>query len=56
MLPGSVGNYKRDPGKIKLKTMQRMVTALKLDPGVVLRFLGYSNRDIKNFAKEYCNE
>lgn len=52
----SIGNYKRDPGKIQLKTMQRMVTALKLDPGVVLRFLGYSNRDIKNFAKEYCNE
>lgn len=50
----SIGNYKRDPGKIQLKTMRSMVAALKLDPGVVLRFLGYSTQDIKKFAKEYA--
>ena len=49
----SIGNYKRDPGRIQLKTMRSMVAALKLDPGVVLRFLGYSTQDIKKFAKEY---
>lgn len=48
----SIGNYKRDPGKIKMKTMQRMVTTLKLDPGVVLRFLGYTSQDIRKFVKE----
>lgn len=49
----SAGNYKRDPGRIRLDTMQLMVKKLKLDPGIVLRFLGYSNNDIRTFAKEY---
>lgn len=49
----SVGNYKKDPGRIRLDTMQKMVKTLKLDPGVVLRFLGYSSQDIRKFAKEY---
>lgn len=48
----SIGNYKRDPGKIQLKTMRSMVAALKLDPGVILRFLGYSAQDIKKFARD----
>ena len=48
----SAGNYKRDPGRIRLDTMQKMVQTLKLDPGVVLRFLGYTSQDIRKFAKE----
>ena len=49
----SVSNYKKDPGRIRLDTMQKMIKTLKLDPGVVLRFLGYSSQDIRKFAKEY---
>ena len=49
----SVGNYKRDPGKIKIKTMQKMISVLRLDPEIVLRYLGYSTQDIKKLAKNY---
>lgn len=48
----SIGNYKRDPGRIQLKTMQKLVKALKPNPAIVLRFLGYSNQEIRKFAKE----
>jgi hypothetical protein len=49
----SVGNYKRDPGKIQIKTMQKMISVLRLDPEIVLRYLGYSTQDIKKLAKNY---
>ena len=48
----SVGNYKRDPSKIQIKTMQKLISVLQLDPGIVLRFLGYSTQDIRKFAKD----
>lgn len=48
----SVCNYRKDPGKIKMETMQKLVKVLKPDIGIVLRFLGYSNQEIKRFAKE----
>lgn len=48
----TVGNYREDPSKIKLETMQLAVKNLKLDMGVVLRYLGYTSQDIKQFVKE----
>lgn len=48
----TVGNYKKDPSKIRLETMQKMVKALDPDIRVVLKYLGYTDKQIKNFAKE----
>lgn len=49
----TVGNFKKDPGRIRMDVMQKLVKALKLDPGVVLSYLGYSEQEKRKFAKEY---
>lgn len=48
----TVCGYKKDPGKIQLETMQKMVKAIEPDIRVVLKYLGYTDKQIKNFAKE----
>lgn len=48
----SIGNYRKQPGKIKLETMQKIVKVLKFSPGIILRYLGYSQQEIRKFAKE----
>lgn len=48
----SIGNYRNKPGKIKLETMQKIVKVLKFNPGIILRYLGYSQQEIRKFAKE----
>lgn len=48
----TVANHRENPGKMQVCVLQKMIKTLKLDPGVVLRFLGYSNQDIRKFAKE----
>lgn len=50
---GTVSNFKRDPGRIRVEVLQKLVKKLKLDPGIVLRFLGYSTQDIRDFAKAH---
>lgn len=48
-----VGKYRRDTfGRMQLKTMQSIVKVLKPDPEVILRLLGYSDKEINKFAKE----
>lgn len=49
----TIGVYKQDPGKMQLKTLSRFVAALKPDPGVILRLLGYSEKEIRAFAREW---
>ncbi len=44
-------NYIKAPGKIQLDIMRRMVQKLSPDIGVVLRFLGYTEKEIRRFAK-----
>lgn len=51
--PGTAGNYLRDPFGIRVGTLRTMVKVLKLDPGVILKTLGYSAQDIRKIAKEY---
>lgn len=45
-------NYIKTPGKIQMDTMRRVVQKISPDIGVVLRFLGYSDKEINKFAKE----
>lgn len=44
-------NYMKDPTKIRVKAMREVVKNLRPDIGVVLRLLGYTNQDIKAYAK-----
>lgn len=48
----NIGNYKKRPDTIQMGTMRKIVKAIKPKPIVVLRFLGYSTQDIRNFVKE----
>lgn len=50
----TVGNFKRDPGRIRVDVLQKMVQKLRLNPMIVLIYLGYSSQDIRKFAKEIC--
>ena len=49
----TAGNYKREPGKIRVDVLRKMIRQLKLDPSIVLFFLGYTGKDIRSFAKAY---
>jgi hypothetical protein len=49
----TVGNFRREPGARQIVLLQKMVKVLKPNPGPVLMFLGYSEKEIKKFAKEY---
>lgn len=48
----TISNYRTGHSPMTVSVMQKLVTALKPDIGVVLRFLGYSDKEIKKFAKE----
>lgn len=40
------------PTLIRMDTMQKIVKVLKPDIGIMLRFLGYSDKEINAYAKE----
>lgn len=42
----TVRQYRKAPEKMQLQTLQEYIRKLKLDPLVVLRFLGYTQKDI----------
>lgn len=50
---GTIGNIKRDPGRLRVDILREMIRQLKLNPSIVLCFLGYSSKDIRKWAKEY---
>lgn len=45
-------NYFNAPGKITLDIMRRVVQKISPDIGIVLRFLGYSDKEIKKYAAD----
>lgn len=45
-------NYKTDPSKIRMDTMQKIVKTLEPDIRITLKYLGYTDKQIKQFAKE----
>lgn len=49
----SACNYLNDPDTIRVGTLRVIVKAIKPNPGIVLKALGYSTQDIKKLAKEY---
>lgn len=52
----TANNYIKRPDQIRIGTLRDMVRLLKPDPMIILAAVGYTARDIKHFAKEYCNE
>lgn len=53
----TIGNYLREPDKIRMDNLRVMCKQLRLDPIVLLRALGYNTKEIKkSYAKEFGNE
>lgn len=48
----SVLEYKKHPSKIRMDTMQKIVKTLEPDIRITLKYLGYTDKQIKQFAKE----
>ena len=47
----TAGNYLKNPDNIPLGVLRSMVKAIKPDPLVVLRAIGYSSKDIKDLSE-----
>ncbi|MBQ7355383.1 MAG: helix-turn-helix transcriptional regulator [Clostridia bacterium] len=47
--PSWMSRLLAEPGNLSADRLRKIVRALGLDPGVVLRFLGYGEREIKKF-------
>lgn len=54
--PKTIGNNRSGRSGMKVDTMQKLVAALKPDIRVVLLFLGYSEKEIKSFARGCVNQ
>lgn len=48
----TVCGYKKNPDTIQLETMQKIVKTLDPNIRVVLKYLGYTDKQIRSFAKE----
>lgn len=48
----TAGKYQETPLAIRMDIMQKIVKALKPDIRITLRFLGYSDKEIKKFAAD----
>jgi hypothetical protein len=46
----TVTNFERDPDSIRLGMFRSITKRLKPDPRIVLKFLGYSDQDIKKIS------
>ena len=51
----TAGNYIRNPETIPFCVLRAIVKAVKPDPGILLKALGYTTQDIKKLAKEYSS-
>lgn len=48
----SVGKYRKNPCPMKLETLQKLVKLLHPDIGVVLRLIGYTDKEIRAYVKQ----
>lgn len=48
----TAGKYLKEPEGMTLSVLRRMVKALKPNPMIVLKALGYTDTEIKKFTKE----
>lgn len=45
--------YLKEPGEIRVDTLRSIVKAIKPNPAILLKALGYTTQDLKKLAKEY---
>ena len=45
----TAGKYLKDPSDMKFAVLRKLIRTLKPDPAVVLKALGYPDRDIQKF-------
>lgn len=50
---GTARTRKKKPDTFQIGELRKLIQALQPDIGVVLRFLGYRNQDIRKFMREY---
>lgn len=48
----TVGNILREPGTIPLSRMRQLVKVLKLDPVIVMKALGYTEKELRARFRE----
>ena len=53
--PMTITNFRREPALRQISLLQSVVKKLKPNPEAVLLFLGYSNQEIKKFARDYLS-
>ena len=51
----TVGTYRKNPEDMPVSAMKRFVALMKPDILVVLKFLGYSDKEIRKFVRENAN-
>nr|DAU90510.1 MAG TPA: bacterial regulatory protein [Caudoviricetes sp.] len=51
----TVGTYRKNPEDMPVSAMKRFVALMKPDISVVLKFLGYSDKEIRKFVRENAN-
>lgn len=49
----TIGNFRKEPGPRQINLLQNIVKVLKPNPAPILLYLGYSEKEIRKFAKEY---
>lgn len=52
----TAGKYLRDPARMAFSTLRKLVKAIKPDPVLLLKAVGYTAADIKNLQKELCKQ
>ena len=45
-------HYRKGKTEMRVSTLRKLVTALHPDPAVILKALGYSEKEIRAFARE----
>lgn len=48
----TMGKYMKDPDVISMRTMRKLVRAVRPNPAVFLRVMGYTPNEIRDFVKE----
>lgn len=51
----TIGNFRKEPRLRQISLLQSIVKVLKPDPEPLLLYLGYTNQDLKKFAKDYLS-
>lgn len=49
-------NYRKGKTEMRVSVLRKLVTALRPNPAVILKTLGYSEKEIRAFAREVAGQ